>query len=443
MRTEDGYVISKCLNGEPEAFGFLMDKYKGSVYAFTYSKLRNFHDAEDVTQEVFIKAYQKLRSLRRWDNFLAWLYAITSNMCKNWIRLKANRPDSEFVEDQNAEILMQPFNLTNTEPYASISSLSGKSMAREDGEFPVDVMKMSDMTFTSDQHLPGNGLGNVAADLQNALFMAPQAEGGTWTKKADILTRKFALSTSVVNGKIYAIGGQAPVNVTVPTVEEYDPVTDKWTKKADMPTPRMNLSTTAANGKIYAIGGHPWQGAEIPTVEEYNPKNDKWTKRANIPTKRAMHSAEAVDGKIYVIGGWRWDGPKSTVEEYDPEKDEWVKKTDMPTARTRLSATAVNRKIYAIGGSGSLLVDPEVHFSTVEEYDPLTDTWTKKTDMPTPRGWFSSSEVNGKIYAIGGRNNNGTTSVVEEYDPGSTGEGVDFKGKLPTTWGEVRTALSK
>ena len=106
MRTEDGYVITKCLNGEPEAFGFLMDKYKGSVYAFAYSKLRDFHDAEDVTQAVFIKAYQKLRSLRRWDNFLAWLYAITSNMCKNWIRSKASRPDSEFVEDQNAEALI-------------------------------------------------------------------------------------------------------------------------------------------------------------------------------------------------------------------------------------------------------------------------------------------------------------------------------------------------
>ena len=72
MRTEDGHIIHKCLNGEPEAFGFLVDKYKESVYAFAYTKLRNFHDAEDVTQEVFIKAYKKLRTLRRWDNFLSF-----------------------------------------------------------------------------------------------------------------------------------------------------------------------------------------------------------------------------------------------------------------------------------------------------------------------------------------------------------------------------------
>jgi len=59
MRTEDGYIIHKCLNGEREAFGFLVDKYRESIYAFASSKLRNFHDAEDITQEVFIKAYTK------------------------------------------------------------------------------------------------------------------------------------------------------------------------------------------------------------------------------------------------------------------------------------------------------------------------------------------------------------------------------------------------
>jgi len=79
VRTEDGYIIHKCLNGEKEAFGFLVDKYKESIYAFAYSKLRNLHDAEDITQEVFIKAFRKLHTLKRWDSFLAWLYSITSN----------------------------------------------------------------------------------------------------------------------------------------------------------------------------------------------------------------------------------------------------------------------------------------------------------------------------------------------------------------------------
>jgi RNA polymerase sigma factor (sigma-70 family) len=87
MRTADGYIISKCLNdGDSTAFGLLVDKYKASIYALACSKLHNFHDAEDVTQEVFVKAYRNLRKLRRWDNFFAWLYSITSNLCKDFLQ---------------------------------------------------------------------------------------------------------------------------------------------------------------------------------------------------------------------------------------------------------------------------------------------------------------------------------------------------------------------
>lgn len=100
MRTEDGYIIQQCLDGDSAAFGLLVDKYKKSIYALAYSKVNDYHDAQDITQEVFIKAYRKLNTLRRWDNFMGWLYRITINHCKNWLRSKSNRPDSESIEDQ-------------------------------------------------------------------------------------------------------------------------------------------------------------------------------------------------------------------------------------------------------------------------------------------------------------------------------------------------------
>ena len=105
MRTEDGHIIQKCLDGDAAAFGLLVDKYKGSVYALAYAKVGNFHDAQDMTQEVFLKAYRKLRTLKLWDKFLSWLYAITSNSCKDFLRSKANRPDGEYVADQEEERL--------------------------------------------------------------------------------------------------------------------------------------------------------------------------------------------------------------------------------------------------------------------------------------------------------------------------------------------------
>jgi len=107
LRTEDGYIVGRCLNGEKAAFGFLVDKYREAVYALAYSKVRNFHDAEDITQEVFIKAYRKLHTLRRWENFMAWLHCITLNQCKNWLRKQSKSPESGPVEDHASQAIIR------------------------------------------------------------------------------------------------------------------------------------------------------------------------------------------------------------------------------------------------------------------------------------------------------------------------------------------------
>ncbi|MFQ6044189.1 MAG: hypothetical protein ACE5PV_25320, partial [Candidatus Poribacteria bacterium] len=101
------------------------------------------------------------------------------------------------------------------------------------------------------------------------------AAGGKWVRKADMPTARLCLRTSVVAGKIYAIGGTAHwVNGPIlSTVEEYNPVKDIWTKKKDMPTSRYKLTTSVVDRKIYAIGGFPTNS----TVEEYNPVADTWT----------------------------------------------------------------------------------------------------------------------------------------------------------------------
>jgi len=68
---------------------------------------------------------------------------------------------------------------------------------------------------------------------------------------------------------------------------------------------------------------------------------------------------------------------------------------------------------------------------TMEEYDPITDTWTTKADMPTARWFFSTSALNGKIYAIGGSVRyppHDSISTVEEYDTGLSATSPDFNG---------------
>ncbi len=241
-----------------------------------------------------------------------------------------------------------------------------------------------------------------------------------WTEKTPMPTARDVLSTSVVDGKIYAIGGGKGLNQPVlSTVEVYDPTTDIWIQKKDMLTGRWLLSTSVVNGIIYAIGGSPYVTSDseaVSTVEAYDPTTNTWTTKTNMPTKRWYLSTSVVGGKIYAIGGGKSNPitALSVVEEYDPATDSWTTKASMPTPRWGLATSVVNGKIYAIGGQTAA----EQACTTVEEYDPATDTWTKKADMSGKRTHFSSSVVNGIIYAIGGASAPGSClSRVEMYNP--------------------------
>ena len=108
MRTEDGNIIHQCLNGEPGAFGMLVDKYKEGIYAFAYDKLRDFQDAQDVTQEVFLQAYRGLRTLRRWESLAFWLYRIAYARCTDLLRVRSKRADRDFIEDQDPQVIDAP-----------------------------------------------------------------------------------------------------------------------------------------------------------------------------------------------------------------------------------------------------------------------------------------------------------------------------------------------
>lgn len=258
------------------------------------------------------------------------------------------------------------------------------------------------------------------------------AEEVKLTKKADMPTPRCCLSTSVVNGKIYAIGGSYPWGVPIPIVEEYDPVSDTWTKKADMPTARMNLSTCVVNGKIYAIGGYIRRDSAISIVEEYDPATDTWTKKEDMPTARSNFSTNAVDGKIYAIGGWgNWGNAihLSAVEEYDPVKNRWRERKDMPVGRYSFSASVVNGKIYVIGGSrGGGVMPPLLRLSTVEEYSPLGNIWREKKKMPIS-GTVYTNTIDEKIYVIGFSVRPMPVVKVMEYDPVS--EKKKKKAEIP------------
>ena len=265
----------------------------------------------------------------------------------------------------------------------------------------------------------------------------------TWEKKDDMSAAKAWLSTSVVNGKIYVIGGGTTTEIVPPTVEEYNPATDTWTQKTDMPEPTTGLSTCVVHGKIYAIGGISEDMNSTPSMFEYDPAADTWIQKSDMPAPRNMLAACAMNGKIYAIGGQiptELFFGLSSVFEYDPTTDTWTWKSNMLEPRMALGACAVNGKIYAVGGASNAAL------STVEIYDPQADTWTKGVDLPSALTHMALGVVDGRIYSVGGRQTGFIAlSTVEVYDTGFRGtenlqnlSSVSPQGKLAKTWGEIK-----
>ena len=97
MRNDDIVLIQRILAGDAIAFEHLVRKYQKQVHTLAWRKIRDFHVAEDITQETFLQVYQKLETLEDPERFPRWLYVITDRLCIAWLR--KNQRHIEPLED--------------------------------------------------------------------------------------------------------------------------------------------------------------------------------------------------------------------------------------------------------------------------------------------------------------------------------------------------------
>lgn len=89
----DAVLVRRCLTGDPAATRDLVERFQTDVYALCVRMLGHRHDAEDVTQEVFLRVF---RSLRRWDSsrpLRPWVLGIAVNRCRTWAGRRAKGPE--------------------------------------------------------------------------------------------------------------------------------------------------------------------------------------------------------------------------------------------------------------------------------------------------------------------------------------------------------------
>ena len=89
MAQSDPVLVEAVLRGDEAAFGQLYDKYARLVRAVCYDEARNTADTQDLSQEVFLRAHDKLDRLKEHDKFAPWLVSIAKNVCREYRKKRA------------------------------------------------------------------------------------------------------------------------------------------------------------------------------------------------------------------------------------------------------------------------------------------------------------------------------------------------------------------
>jgi N-acetylneuraminic acid mutarotase len=237
-----------------------------------------------------------------------------------------------------------------------------------------------------------------------------------WSNGAPMPTARSEVTSAVLDGKIYVVGGFENGHSTTSVVEVYDPVANEWTTVAPLPQPLDHTAAAAFDGKLYVVGGGYLDRDSLSDrLFIYNPTSDNWTEGANLPNARGAMTANFINGVLYVVGGVDSQKTLSSILAHNISSNTWSEKAPMPTTeREHLTSAVVDGKLYVMGGRTNGM---SANVDTNEVYDPKTDRWTVLEPMPSKRGGLASAFVNGSIYVFGGEQPSGTFSNNEKYDP--------------------------
>jgi N-acetylneuraminic acid mutarotase len=323
-----------------------------------------------------------------------------------------------------------------------------------------------------------SGNASVPTAPVSATPMAPAAPSGnpiTWLTKASAAIARAEAGGVAVGNQLYVFGGQGGASGISQFIrsDRYDPATDTWTQIRDLPEPVTHAPVVADGNTLWIIGGylgveqkdsttHVWK-YDIPT-DTYSPgpplpaprggggaalagrelhyfsganRRDSaggetidypdhwvlnldggmsWTPSTPTPNPRNHLAAVHLNGTIYVIGGqhgpYEGTAPQQEVDAYDVASQTWTRKADLPVPRGHISASAFvwNGKIVTLGGSvvGHSAGLPS---NTFYEYDPANDAWRTRTPLPGMRKSPVADLINDKFVVTGGRSSSGPTTT--------------------------------
>lgn len=270
-----------------------------------------------------------------------------------------------------------------------------------------------------DKAYVGLGAGGPVGVLND--FWEFNATTGSWSQKADFpAVGRWGAIAFAVNGKAY-VGTGVTSRTVHSDMYEYNPSSNQWTQKSDYPAgARYTGMTFNIGNRVYAGGGKD-NGTTYGTYDfwEYDATSDTWSRRADIGNstdgyvRRSLGVGFSMNGKGYIgLGAMDYDTRMKDLWEYNPINDTWIKKSDLPAIqRYGASAFVINNRAYV--GSGQYYSP----LNDLWEYVPSTDSWIQRVSD------HSAGRTQGVSFTIGSKGYIGLGSGADnlndfwEYTP--------------------------
>lgn len=180
LREDEREAVLACQRGEREAFDQLVERYQRDIYRLCYRYVNNHEDANDMAQEVFLKAYRAIGRFRGDSSFSTWLYRIAVNTCLNFRALR--RPETQELPEGLAD--HRPGAVAEIESDERARRVR-KAVARlpEKQKATLILKIYHDLTHEEVAGVLGSTVGTVKANLFHALgnlkrLMAEAGERG-------------------------------------------------------------------------------------------------------------------------------------------------------------------------------------------------------------------------------------------------------------------------
>ena len=171
----DEELVSRSMGGDPESFNQLIRRWERPIYALAYRTIGREDDARDVVQETFLRAFRGLSGFKGQAKFSSWLYRITLNLCRDWMRRQRRTPVIATPDGVDLVELAGESETVETADAAVVRKDLSRAVARAMSALPEEqraaivLKEYHDLTFQEIADLLGCPLSTVKTRLYQGL----------------------------------------------------------------------------------------------------------------------------------------------------------------------------------------------------------------------------------------------------------------------------------